>query len=162
LVHAVVVGVVSVVVTYALAYGVGMRGTQFDLVVRLRGWRSLGQAMGQMLAGLPRPDQTLVIVTTDRDTVSELAFYMPTQPRVYFWHSAGNIGSQYDVWGGPHDKQGWDAMLVTGREASPPPALAAAFAHVELVGSVHVPIGAGRSHAYRLWRGVALRAWPGR
>lgn len=160
LLHAVVVGTVMVVGMYLLAFGWGIRGKWFDVAARLRGWRSLGQAAGQRLAELPRPNRTLVVVTTERDTVSELAFYIPAQPRVYFWNSAGDVGSQYDVWGGPREAAGWDALIVTACEERPPPALAAAFADVQLDGNIRVPIGDQRSHAYRLWRGSGLRQWP--
>jgi hypothetical protein len=112
------------------------------------------------LAEMPRPDQTFVLVTTGRAEASELAFYLPTQPRVYLWNGTGAVVSQYDLWGGPQDRQGWDALLVTPSGARPPEPVAAAFEKVESVGEITVPIGHGRARQVQLWRGAGFREWP--
>jgi undecaprenyl-diphosphatase len=157
--QAVVVGAVSVVLTYALGFGVGLQGSRLDPCVRLRGWRQLGAEVGRRLAEVPRPLRTFVVVT-ERAEASELAFYLPDQPRVYLWNDSGIVVSQYDIWGGPRDKLGWDALIVTHRGARPPERLAAAFETLEPADEVTVTIGHGRAHRLQLWRGSRLRQWP--
>jgi len=126
----------------------------------LRGWRQLGKEVGARFAEMPRLEQTFVVVAAGRAETSELAFYMPQQPRIYLWNETGSIGSQYDVWGGPKDKEGWDAMILTADSTEPPEALRAAFQTVEPKANVCVQIGPDRRRTYRLWRGVDLRRWP--
>jgi undecaprenyl-diphosphatase len=158
--RAAVVGVVAVLVTCAVPFGLGLQGTKLDLVARLRGWKELGDVVGARRAQLPTPEKTFVVTDTGRATASELAFYMPRQPRVYLWNGSDVVVSQYDIWGGPSDKRGWDALIVTHPSSTPPSPLCGAFASVRPVGRVHVPIGAGRSHTFQLWRGTGFGEWP--
>jgi hypothetical protein len=126
----------------------------------LRGWSQLGSEVGRRFERLPRPDRALLVVTTGRAAGSELAFYMPQHPRVYVWNPSKHIGSQYDIWGGPTDKQAWDAMIVTAVDAEPPPALTAAFRSVRPMETITVPIGNGRAHRFQLWQAETLIRWP--
>jgi undecaprenyl-diphosphatase len=160
--RAVVVGVLSVVLTYVVAFGCGIQGTKLDPAVRLRGWKQLGESIAQRGDSFPRPGQTFVVVTAGRAPASELAFYMPQQPRVYLWSPAPGVSSQYDLWGGPEDKSGWDALIVTPAQGKVPPDLASAFDFVENRGLVNVEVGAGRQHSFRVWRGAVLDQWPGK
>jgi len=157
------VGAFFCVVTHALPFVLpllGLHGSPLDPTIRLRGWRQLGlQAAGQ-LAEFPCPDTTLVVATSGRAAVSELAFYLPDQPRVYYPNPTGIVVSQYDIWGGPRDRQGWDAMILTPDGAEVPPGLVAAFSRIESRGEIVVPLGGRRRLHFRVWRGVALRAWP--
>jgi hypothetical protein len=109
---------------------------------------------------MPNPQRTFVVSATGRAAASELAFYMSAHPQVYVWNGSGRIRSQYDVWGGPHDKRGWDAVILTRPSDTPPAELLQAFAAIESAGDVHVPIGGERSLDYRLWRATNLRKWP--
>jgi hypothetical protein len=158
--RAVAVGVVCVLVTYLLPYGFGLQGTKLDPAVRLRGWQELGHAMGERFAEVPRPERTFMLFTSGRAVASEMAFYMPRRPEVFVWNDSGRILSQYDVWGGPEGKAGWDAMIVTAPTREAPAGVAAAFDRVELQGEITVPIGHGRQHHYALWRGIHFRQRP--
>ncbi len=158
--RAAVVGAAFAVVAYVLPFGLGLEGTKLDPAVRLRGWERLGREVGGKFAAMPNPNETFVLVATGRTATSELAFYMPQQPRVYLWNSAGDIRSQYDVWGGPVGKHGWDAMIVTHADAQPPADVYDAFEAVTPSAEVCVPVGSGRTHAYRLWRGVDFLGRP--
>lgn len=158
--RAALIGAAFAVVTYILPFGLGLEGTKLDPAIRLRGWKQLGKEVGARFAEMSRSEQSFVVVAVGRAETSELAFYMPQQPRVYLWNGGGNINSQYDVWGGPEGKDGWDAMIVTGDDGEPPDALRAAFRNIELETTVCIPIGPDRRHSYRLWRGVGFRHWP--
>ena len=86
----VIVGAVMALLTYALPFWAGAApGPWADrLIARLQGWRQLGVEAGRALGEVPRP-QTTFILTFDRQLASELAFYVPGQPRVYTWRVPG-------------------------------------------------------------------------
>ncbi|MCO6454895.1 MAG: glycosyltransferase family 39 protein [Pirellulaceae bacterium] len=164
-----VVGAVCSLLVYLMPFtlnALGLQGTRWDAAVRMRGWSELGQVVGEQLELLragesERPavagHEPLVLVTTGRAVASELAFYLPTQPRVYLWNGSGRVTSQYDIWGGPRSGDGADALIVTHPDGQPPAAVLEAFARVEPLETVRVEIGNGRRHEFRLWHGTALR-----
>ncbi len=108
----VIVGAVMALLTYALPFWAGAApGPWADrLIARLQGWRQLGVEAGRALGEVPRPQSTFIL-TFDRQLASELAFYVPGQPKVYTWRVPEDVPkSQYDIWDGP--KIGWDALIV--------------------------------------------------
>ncbi len=94
-----VVGAACVLVAYLLPFGFGLQGSKIDPAARLRGWRELGQAVDAAWRELPQSQQAFLITTAGRAAASELAFYLPAQPRAYVWNETGRILSQYDVLG---------------------------------------------------------------
>jgi undecaprenyl-diphosphatase len=151
--RAVVVGVLFVLVAYVACFGWGVQGSKLDPAVRLRGWRQLGVEMDARLAQMPRPESTFMLFVTSRAAASESAFYMPRQPRVFLWNDSGSIASQYDIWGGPTERKGWDAMIVSANDKPLPDGVRSAFRRVRRDRHLRVPIGNGRAHNYWLWRG---------
>ena len=163
--RAATVGAVCCLLMYALPFAMGplgLIGTKIDPAVRLRGWRELGEQVGarfeQFEASGTNTERPLLLVTSGRAIASELAFYMPQQPRVYLWNSAGTVRSQYDIWGGPRARPGRDALIVTARDRAVPDEVRSAFSRVEPLDRVTVEIGNGRRHEIRLWRGIDLQA----
>jgi len=140
-----------------------LAGAKGDPTERLRGWRQLGQEVGQVLEGFPDPDRTLVIVASRRQVASQLAYYLPGQPRVYRLEDPSRINSQYGIWGGPQGKQGWDALVVMeSRQPSQPPAeLIETFETLVPLKPVEVPLGrSGAMRTVQLWLGSGFRQWP--
>jgi undecaprenyl-diphosphatase len=135
-------------------------GGPLDATARLRGWKTLGQRLGDTLNEFPRPSEALIIAATSRGPVSELAYYLPGQPRVYRFHPKGEVESQHDVWGGPPDGIAGDALIVTPRESPVPSGLAAMFDALECRGRVEVPLGGERREVVTVWRGTGYRGWP--
>ena len=158
--RAAAVGAVCALVTYLVPLGFGLQGSRIDPAARLRGWREVGQTADAAWRKLPPTDGAFLVATTGRTAASELAFYLPAQPRAFVWNATGQILSQYDVWGGPQDRIGAASLIVTPPDSPPPEALATAFETVEPAGQVNIPIGNGRSHQYQLWRGLGFRGWP--
>lgn len=162
----------GIAVSAALSFGVALipfampssvaAGTNFDPTVRLRGWRDMGQQVSAMLQSLPANDQVLLIAATSRGPVSELAYYLPGKPRVYRWNVGQVIDSQHDVWSGPADAHGRDALIITDGNANVPDRLARSFQSVHEVGPVVVTLGPHKQRRYRVWRGEAFDAWPDR
>ena len=98
---------------------------------RLKGWEDMGARMGQV-AGQRFADPARVFFMSDvYDTTASLAFYLPGQPQTYcLWWSDRRM-NQYDLWGGPQGRLGWDAVLVLkGDAAGMPPVLADMFESV--------------------------------
>lgn len=148
--QAAIVGIGCTVLTCLAPFGWGLAGSRFDPVVRLRGWRKLGQQVGGQLAAVPDPTHTVLVAVTARDAASELAFYVPQQPPVYLWNADASIDCQYDVWG-PPDAKARAILFVTYADSPVPVALAAGCGDLQDRGVVQVEIGNGRSHRYRLW-----------
>ncbi len=98
---------------------------------RLKGWQDLGQHM-RSVADTRFPDPSRVFFMSDvYDITAELAFYVPGQPRAYCLWWDGRRMNQYDLWGGPKGKEGWDAILVLrGDSPSVPPVATEMFASV--------------------------------
>ncbi|EPR42836.1 glycosyl transferase family 39 [Desulfovibrio sp. X2] len=78
---------------------------------RLKGWDDLGEEVARLeKADFPDPSRVFIF-SEQYDMTAALAFYVPGQPRVYnAWLSRRM--NQYDLWPGPEDKKGWDAVYV--------------------------------------------------
>ncbi len=151
-----------VVLAPIIVAGTSLAGTRLDPTVRLRGWKSLSAEVDRKLSEFPSPQDTLIVATTKRGPVSELAFYLIGRPRVYLWNSHPLPLSQHDVWSGPQGAEGRDALILTPLHVDLPARFAAAFESIEDRGPIVISLGPQRSRSFRVWRGVALRAWPAR
>lgn len=133
---------------------------RLDPTHRIKGWRELGQQVETVLQEQPQPDKTFILSPV-RKYPAELAFYMPDHPVTYKW--PGNppkVISQYDLWPGPVDKLGWDALIIHNAGMPLPADLVAAFGKVVDLGERSIPIGAAGERKYHLWRGENLQIWP--
>jgi len=98
---------------------------------RLKGWQDMGERMGQVTQQRFTDPGRVFFMSDVYDITASLAFYLPGQPRTYcLWWDSRRM-NQYDLWGGPQDKLGWDAVLVLkGDAAGMPPVLTDMFASV--------------------------------
>lgn len=158
-------GVVLTLVAYSLPLLIEHAGLplgKLDPSKRIRGWSGYGQQLGQLLEQQPRPHQTL-IVSPLRKYVAEAAFYAPGHPVAYRWPGQPvSVASQYELWPGPHDKLGWDALIVTNQHEELAADLVAAFARVEKLVDVKTDLPGGFARAYTIYRGNNLLFWPER
>ena len=93
---------------------------RLDPTRRLHGWKELGAAVGRLLR---EPEGGELFLMSDRYQIaSEMAFYVPGQPRVYNINT-GRRMNQYDIWGGLDRNRGRDGLLVTGGDGEAPPSL---------------------------------------
>jgi len=98
---------------------------------RLKGWEDMGARMGQVATQRFADPARVFFMSDVYDITASLAFYVPGQPRTYclWWHDRRM--NQYDLWGGPEGKLGWDAVLVLrGDSAGMPPVLSDMFENV--------------------------------
>lgn len=137
---------------------------QLNPANKLKGWREMGQRMEEV-AREQFPDPARVFYLSEvYDITAALSFYLPSQPRAYCLWTTDRRMNQYDLWPGPQDKRGWDAVFVTRGDAGGlPPGLADMFASVQ--GPFrHVSVVRGqnvRSFYYYLCRDYN-GAWPRR
>ncbi|HNX05564.1 MAG TPA: hypothetical protein PKI32_08675 [Opitutales bacterium] len=99
-----------------------------------------------------------MIVVGHRYNASELAFYLPGQPRVYHWPSAdGAIDSQYELWGGLDKLAGGEVTIVSeGVDNELPASLRAELGWSSPVGVVKVEVGNGRSIQAEMYRAMYI------
>jgi 4-amino-4-deoxy-L-arabinose transferase-like glycosyltransferase len=142
----VAVGAALALTAYLLPFVVPqtqLAGGRFDPTVRLRGWSELGLVVGEIRSAMPAPRKTFLLTLGHRYTTSQLAFYSPEHPPVFRWTESTVIESQYELWPGPEQLAGWDALIVVpGAKSGLPPELAASFDHLGQPASVRIPLGA--------------------
>jgi len=159
----VAVGAAFCAAAYALPFVVepmGIAGASFDPTFRLRGWQEYGQQLEAEFRSMPNPEKTIIVSSASREYTSGGAFYSPGQPTIYTYSNLRGVTSQYDLWEGPVDKIGCDALILTHHGKPVPPKLLAAFETVEPCRDLIVPIGKDRRLAVSLWHGRHLNGWP--
>lgn len=77
---------------------------------RLKGWEDLGHKLASIEGELNNPNGVFYF-SRSYDVTAELAFYAPNQPQAYCL-PYGRRMCQYDLWSGPQEKIGWDAVYV--------------------------------------------------
>jgi hypothetical protein len=128
----------------------------------IKGWSSAGPQAGAYLAQVPRPEDTFVLTVGYRYDAAQLAFHMPQRPRVYRWEASGNVMSQYEVWPGPEERLGDDALIFAlGNEEARPLAgvVAKHFERVEALGKVRVKLARDHQRIFDVYLGHNLRTW---
>lgn len=75
---------------------------RYDPTARLKGWRTLGAAVGEALAAERGAGRTPFILTDEYQLASLVRFYTPGNPPTYSAQAAlGGRQSQYDIWENP-------------------------------------------------------------
>lgn len=127
----------------------------------LCGWSETGVQAGQFLEKVPRPSNTFVLATGYRYDAAQLAFSMPQHPRVYRWERSGKVESQYEVWPGPEERLGDDALIFQNGKGVPGnlfPVISRRFEKVERMGRVEVKLGK-KTRVYDVFLGHKLLSW---
>jgi 4-amino-4-deoxy-L-arabinose transferase-like glycosyltransferase len=150
------------ILTYSLTIYIGhtsLGGGSKDPFHRLKGWHELGTEISQLQKNAGTEGTFLLAVT--RQTASELAFYVKAQPQVFLWNDRrGIVTSQYDLWPGPVDKIGRDALLVVEKGHNLNTELRRSFREVNLLKELRIPMGEAASRDYVVYRGHNLLKWP--
>lgn len=126
-------------------------------------WNEIGRQAGQWLDKVPRPEQTFVLTPGYRYDAAQLAFNMPQHPRVYRWEGSGQVMSQYEVWPGPEECLGQDALILAPGVAEQParplaPVIADCFERCEILGRIEVPLGDSK-RVFNVYLGHRLLRW---
>jgi len=133
----------------------------------MRGWTETGIEAGKFLDRVPRPANTFVLATGYRYDAAQLAFSMPQHPRTYRWERSGQVLSQYEVWPGPEERLGDDALIFKSADEKAGglfPAVAKHFEKIESMGRIEVKLGEGNMRYFDVFLGHKLLSWdkPGR
>jgi 4-amino-4-deoxy-L-arabinose transferase-like glycosyltransferase len=98
---------------------------------RLKGWEDMATHVHEVAAQRFQDPSRVFYMSDVYDITAELAFYVPGQPQAYcLWWSDRRM-NQYDLWPGPTDKQGWDAVLVLrGDSPGLPPVMTDMFERI--------------------------------
>lgn len=99
--------------------------------VRLKGWSHLGAEVERLRTLAFADPARVFIFASNYDLTAALAFHTPGHPRTYCVN-VGRRYNQYDLWPGPQDKLGWDAIYVRQKfKEAIEPQVDALFAHTE-------------------------------
>jgi 4-amino-4-deoxy-L-arabinose transferase-like glycosyltransferase len=83
---------------------------KYDLLHRLRGWKTLGRSVGQTLAGHPRT----LLMSDDREDMAALIYYVRPHPfDALKWNGEGGVHDGFDLAADPARDIGRDFLLVT-------------------------------------------------
>jgi len=155
------IGTLLALFAYALPLVVkatDLQGSRIDPLVRLEGWSGFAGKVAAIQTTFPHPLETFVMTVGHRYLTSELAFYLPQQPQVYRWAEKGKIQSQYELWGGPSGKAGWDGLIVVkGNVSGLPRRLAERFQDVRRLQVITRDLGSGKSREFTLFRGTGWK-----
>jgi len=127
----------------------------------LRGMREAGIEAQKFLDQVPRRDKTFVMALGHRYSAALMAFYMPSHPRLYRWEPSGTVQSQYEVWPGPEERIGHDALILDpnpGTGLLQNPLFIGAFEKLEHRGDICVPLGQEKRE-FSVYLGRNLKAW---
>lgn len=165
-------GLVMVIIAYVypiVSGPLGLAGdAKLDPFERLRGWKEAGERAGEFLKMVPEPDETFVVVLGHRNYASEMAFYMPQQPRVYRWQQDGRLVSQYEIWPAPDETmRGWNALVISpDSEEKDYKKLSLnfffwhSFRETTKLGDISVPVGGNVRRSYQVFLCSFMKKWP--
>lgn len=131
-------------------------------LVEMQGWHETGRQADAFLDAIPAPERTFVLVAGYRYDAAQLAFHMPRQPRVYRWSNTADIESQYEVWPGPEERLGQDALIFQPGKATPAAIKAPlrdCFESVETLGRIEAPLGGGHARYFDVFLARNLLTW---
>jgi hypothetical protein len=156
-----ILGACLAVMVYVLPFVLAVYGGgSNDPTSRLKGWRELGGVVSEIKKELPDSDNVFLL-SNNRQFVSELAFYVEGQPEVYKWRTRKDlIDCQYDLWPGPTDKIGRDALMILPFNMKPEAKLANSFESVSSLGDHTIPLGKNGHRKFSLFLGENLKKWP--
>ena len=120
-----------------------IKGASIDPFKRLYGWKELSKEVSEVARENGYPQKVQYIFAYPRQAVSELAFYMEENPRVYMWKGDKNrIKSQYDLWDSPLFNDGsFKAILIKPDKKHLKKGQIYAFSAIKPLKHVVIPIG---------------------
>jgi 4-amino-4-deoxy-L-arabinose transferase-like glycosyltransferase len=125
------------------------------------GWREAGIEAQEFLDLVPDKENTFVMALGHRYSAAEMGFYMPSHPHVYRWEPSGAVMSQYEIWPGPEERIGFDALILDpgpGQALLQNPVFTTAFEKLEYRGNIRIPLGIG-TRELSVYLGHKLKSW---
>jgi hypothetical protein len=136
----------------------GLQNSEFDPTKRFKHAQELAVEINfERMLVLPSLEDSFVVALGHRYLASQLAFYLPDHPKVYRYEESGQIKSQYEIWSGPLEFIGKNAVIVANSQDVPGP-LQDAFEHFRYLAQVANPDKP--KSPYHLYLGENLKYWP--
>ncbi len=135
-----------------------VQNSKLDPVRRFKYWHELAeniQIQRQMV--LSDSENSFLLTLGHRNMASELAFYLPGHPKAYRFEASGAVTSQYEIWPGPLEFIGNNAIVVSDI-ADIPAQIKSAFKQFRFLSIVPNPKNV--KAPYYLYLGEALQSWP--
>jgi hypothetical protein len=162
----VVLGVITVPLAhdssrlFPVARLVHVNPANVDVIMRLRGWRMLGDHVTKQLDTL---GPGAFVLCDDYMQTAETAFYVRGQPVTYYagsYYSDAKRFTQYDMWTNRRLDQpalrGRDAVYV-GKGGGLPADILKAFERVEALPELPVVVDGVTVHTFKTWRGFGFK-----
>lgn len=127
----------------------------------IRGWREAGVEAQKFIDQAPRKDKTFVMTLGHRYNAAQMAFHIPSHPRMYRWENSGTVQSQYEIWPGPEERFGDDAIIFDpnpGDSLLRIPVFTGGFEKMERIGDIQVPLGQEK-RVFSVYLGHNLKSW---
>jgi len=135
-----------------------LSGTRLDPFYRLKGWKPLGIQVGKTMKAPGLPLDSVYVMAYPRQIVSELAFYIPGQPRVYIGKRSREIKSQYDLWESPWDTgTGWNAILVIPEDKRIKKGQFQGLESLKPIKEIEIPVGKSGTKRFLVFLGLNTR-----
>lgn len=132
-----------------------------DKLSSLRGWSEAGIEAQEFLDLVPDKENTFVMALGHRYHAAEMAFYMPSHPRVYRWEPSETVQSQYEIWPGPEERIGFDALILDpgpGEALLQNPVFTTAFEKLDYRGNIRIPLGK-ETREFSVYFARNLKSW---
>ena len=155
-----IINLVAMVAAYhyhAIAHATGRELTRkTDYYKRVQGWDVLGAKVAERLQENPGT----LLLSNERDTISELAYYArPASADAVWWNPKGLINSHYALVTAMSGRGGQSFVFVS-RDAELSPEMASSFLSATRLPDLSVPVVPGWSLDYRVWRLDGFIGYP--
>ncbi len=127
----------------------------------IRGWREAGVEAQKFLDQVPQPEKTFVMALGHRYHAAQMAFYMPSHPRLYRYEASETVQSQYEIWSGPEERIGYDALILDpspGKGLLQNAPFMECFEKLEHRGDISIPLGQEKRE-FSVYLGRNLKSW---
>jgi len=154
-------GTLVIIVHLALVVIFATDLKSINKLASIRGWKEAGIEAQKFLDLVPQPEKTFVMALGHRYHAAQMAFYMPSHPRLYRWEASGTVQSQYEIWPGPEERLGFDALIL---DPSPGTGLLVnsvfieSFEKLEHRGDIRIPLGQ-ETREFSVYLGRNLKTW---
>ena len=157
---ALVINLVAMVAAYhyhAIAHATGRELTRkTDYYKRVQGWDVLGAQVIELLKQNPGT----LLLSNERDTISEMAYYArPQSAGAVWWNPQHLINSHYALVTKMEGK-GNQGFIFISRDSTLAAAMAESFLSHERLPDLNVPVVPGWSLDYRVWRLRGFIGYP--
>jgi len=159
--YALKLGFAMVLTTYLLPTALklfNLENTSLDPIKRFKHWPELvAEIQAERVSVIPDLPHSFVVALGHRNIASQLAFYLPDHPQVFRYEANGVIKSQYEIWPGPVEFTGADALVVSDASSVAEP-VRAAFGKFTYLTEIVNPMQ--KNAKFYLFLAERLTHWP--